>query len=117
MFAGLWKFYDRKFCYKIRSRYSYFYILLLLCGDIEKCPGPDRVNPELQKVLSTKGMKIFHQNTRGLWVNFLNVTELLTNFCNIDILTLSETHVNKDEPGELFSIDGYSFIRKDRENE
>ena len=37
--STLW-IHDKKFRYKSGSSYLYFDILLLLCGDIEQCPGP-----------------------------------------------------------------------------
>ena len=41
-------------------------ILLLLAGDIEICPGPERSLRELGSLLSLRGMHIFHQNVRSL---------------------------------------------------
>lgn len=113
--STLW-LHDRKFRYKSRSRYLYFDILLLLCGDIEQCPGPGnlRSNPDLERITSLKGLRLFHHNVRGLWNNINNITELCSSFKNIDVLTLSETHTNITEPEELFKLNNYSFVRRDR---
>ena len=95
-------------------------LLLLLSGDIEVCPGPENEhilndNPELIHLVKQKGLKCFHLNVRSLWNNLCHVTELLTANERIDIFCLSETHM-QDEPEELYSIDGYSFISKPRCN-
>ena len=69
IFSYLWQVRGRKFGFYIRSTpSSYITILLLLCGDIETCPGPERYIPELNDVLKGKGIKLFHQNVRGLLI-------------------------------------------------
>ncbi len=45
------------------------------CGYIESCPGP--MEDELGSFLNTKGMKIVHQNVRGLFNNLLGLQELI----------------------------------------
>ena len=89
-------------------------LLLLLCGDVETCPGPDRRNiPELEELVKLRGFKSFHLNVRGLWGNLCHVTDILVNFRNIEIFCLSETHLT-DEPEDIFKIEGYDFISKPR---
>jgi len=110
--SSLWIF-KRNICLRPRSECFYSFILLLLCGDIESCPGPRDMN-DLTRINSSKGLKIFHHNIRGLFNNIDNITELCTNFKNIDILTLSETHISHDEPGVLFDLNDDAFTRKDR---
>ena len=64
-----------------------------MCGDVEQYPGHGycrRNIPELTLLINKKGMKMFHQNARGL---FGHVSELLQNFPGIDILSVSETHI------------------------
>ena len=55
-------------------------------------------------------MKIFHQNVKGLFSNKPYVLELLQTFKGIDILPMSETHINDQDPKSLFEIPGYTFI-------
>lgn len=93
-------------------------LLLLLSGDIETCPGPvvesiERTNEELEILLQQRGLRIFHQNTRSLWSNFAHVSELLTSFSGLDILTLSETHIG-DETCNLYNVEGYTFESRPR---
>ena len=93
-------------------------LLLLLSGDIELCPGPVSGNclndySELDCLMKQRGLKCFHLNVRGLWNNLCHITELLTAHNDIDIFTLSETHI-QDEPEELYAINGYSFINHSR---
>jgi len=41
-------------------------IIFIACGDVESCPGPTN-NSDLQHVLGLKGIKLVHQNIRGLF--------------------------------------------------
>ena len=109
------------------STRSYITLLILLCGDVESCPGPtsaqigggERIIDELMSLLKVKGLKILHQNTRGLLSNFAYISELFQSFKGIDILTLSETHIDEQdglEPDSYYDIPGYSFISRPRKS-
>ena len=81
--------------------------MLLMCGDIESCPGPDQ--SKLDMFTTRRCLKIFHQNVKGLFPSFLNVHELLNRNKRMDVLSLSETHIIEDEYNDndaLFAIDG-----------
>ena len=76
------------------ARRSYIALLILLCGNVESCPGPisaqidsERIIDELMSLLRVKGLKILHQNVRGLSSNFAYMLELFQSFKAIDILT------------------------------
>ena len=57
-------------------------------------------------------MKVFHQNIRGLQGNFFGVQELFESHKNIDVLTLSETHLDSsNDMDNLYKIPGYIFLR------
>ena len=91
----------------------------MLAGDINVHPGPTTTRniPELSRLLNCKGIKTFHQNVRGLFKNIDKLRALVTDFSNMDIITLSETHINTDSFNnntELYSIPGYTFIHKNR---
>ena len=60
-----------KYVYQRKS--SFLYLFLLMCGDVEKRPGPAESN--IQDLLNQKGLKFFHQNIRGL---FHNIAKLFT---------------------------------------
>ena len=63
-----------------------FGILMMLAGDIETHPGPENIKrdvPELDALLHKKGVKIFHQNIRGLLSEFSQIEELLSDIPNI----------------------------------
>ena len=92
-------------------------ILLLLSGDIERCPGPEEneVRLDFDRILRCKGLKLFHLNIRGLWTNLSNISQIFSDNKNIDILSLGETHI-ADEPGEMYTIDGYTFVNRPRKN-
>ena len=66
---------------------SFGIVLLILCGDIEHNPGP------VSGLFSQKGTKIVHQNVRGLFNNLSNLTCFIDENKNVDIITLSETHI------------------------
>ena len=89
-------------------------ILLLMCGDIESCPGPGY--QDLPTFTNTKGMKVLHQNIRGLHQNLSNLAQIFESG-NIDIFTLSETHVVQDsymDVDDLYTIPGYTFVKRNR---
>ena len=52
---------------------SLFTTLLLLCGDIETCPGP----VTLSELCKCRGLKFEHQNIRGLMYNFTSLQALV----------------------------------------
>ena len=90
-----------------------------MCGDVEPCPAPinrqdcSRSIPELNSPLQKRGLKILRQNARGLFANMTYISETFESFSGIDILGLSETHIDHkhDEmPPSLFDIPGYSFV-------
>ena len=69
------------FAAKVHEKYVYqgkggfFYLLLLMCGDVEKCPGPTESN--IQDLFNKKGLKAFHQNIRGLFHNIAKLSAFL----------------------------------------
>lgn len=93
-----------------RSRW--LFVLLLLSGDVEKCPGPNATD-EIREFTNAKGMNMFHLNVRGLWANFAEISNILINNRKIDIFSLTEIHTG-DEPEDMFAINGYTFIHKSR---
>ena len=95
------------------SRNDFVCTLLLLCGDIEIQPGPNNV--EVTELMANRGIKVLHQNVRGLFANFEKIEIFLTNFKNTDILTLSETHINThNNISDLYFIPGYTFLHHER---
>lgn len=93
------------------------YCMLLMDGDMEICPGPNgRHIPEIVSLLRRKGVKIFHENVKGLFTNSIYISEILQSFHNIDILTLSETHLRNHAPELMFEISDYSIVCHFREN-
>ena len=67
--------------------------------------------PELQKLITQKGLKILHQNIRGILSKKSFICALFQNFKNIDILGLTETHLNNSNKNTL-EIPGYKFLSK-----
>ena len=97
------------------SRKSTLFLLLLVCGDIETCPGPEPVN--LKNFIKKKGISLFHHNIRGLQTNFTQFEILLQTHNNIDVMSLSETHITEsayNDIDSLYKIDGYEFVKRNR---
>ena len=64
------------------------------------------------------GLKILHQNIRGLLTN-LNGLSVILQSNNIDVMTLSETHVIDlayNDKDDLYKIPGYTYIKSNRKN-
>lgn len=121
--SSLWNTRGGKFSFTVRcTRVGLLVLLLLLCGDVERCPGPFNRNcsrniPELNTLLQKRGIKVLHQNVRGLFTNMAYIADIFESFRGIDILSLSETHIDQKHdnmPLRLFDIQGYSFISRPR---
>ena len=70
---------------------------------------------ELQDICKHRGLSIVHQIIRGLQTNFENLCAVV-DIHNIDIITLShfETHLTNSEPQDLYCIDGYNLVTRNR---
>ena len=69
--------------------------------------------PELNKLLASKGLRILHQNIRGLLAHKQNFCTILGDFKGIHILALTGTHLAADEEAEA-QIPGYVLLGKPR---
>ena len=93
---------------------SYFMLLLLLSNDTVTLPGPNS-KKQSNRILRQRGINILHQTIRGLLSGFTNICKLTDTHRNIDILTLSQTHIcNEENIDELYKIPGYKFINRHR---
>ena len=105
---------------RLASRKSLILLLLLIAGDIETCPGPtSNVFPDIKQFIRNRGLKIFHQNARGLHdFGKIEQLKLLMEETNkeIQILGVTEIHLNNNISDEELLISGYRVERKDREN-
>ena len=89
-------------------RKSLICLLLLVCGDVESCPGPGLFK-------NTSGFTILNQNIRGL----AGKKDLLEDFIlqkNIKIFAVTETLLQDTIPTSLVNIRAYVFERNDRNN-
>ena len=87
------------------------FILLILSGDIELNPGPT------SNLFQQKGIKIVHQNIRGLFNNLSNLKCFIDENKNVDIITLSETHIQSNSHlniDSLYDLEGYKFVKRNR---
>ena len=110
---SMWNINRGKFCFK-STKPLYVCLLLLMCGNIEQCPGPPF--PELSNLSRNKGIKTLHQNIRRPSKTIPNIQIILYEF-NLHVLTLSQTHVNNNnynDEDSFYNIMGYNFIKKNR---
>ena len=94
-----------------------FCLLLLICtfsvGVSEPCM-PTSLTREEYKQSIRKGLTFVHQNVCGIHSNFANFQEFVTSHKEIDIISVSETHLKDNN--DIVCIDGYDFVQKHREN-
>ena len=69
----------------------------------------------LKEDLNCKGLSIGHENVRRL-CKHLNEVKILLENTPLDVLALTETHLNSNISDNELRIDGYSIKRKDRIN-
>ena len=105
------------FCSHHSLRQYLFVMIILLSGDISLNPGPGpNFSQKFDDVLRTRGLKVLHQNIRGLVCHKASLEELL---CRSDlkqahVIGISETHSNKNIRDSEIEIDGFDLFRKDR---
>ena len=67
--------------------------------------------------MKQKGLKILHQNVRGLLCNLPLIQKLLHTHHQTDIFCCSETHIKENEDiNNLYTIEGYDFVSRNRTN-
>lgn len=91
-------------------------LLILMCGDIESCPGPTYNMPQLESLVKNRGMNLFHLNVQGLLSSHIHISRILQNFPKINLLTLSETHLKSNDTNGILEIWGFNFVSRHREN-
>eukprot|EP00112_Aurelia_sp_Birch-Aquarium-sp1_P015632 Seg3486.1 transcript_id=Seg3486.1/GoldUCD/mRNA.D3Y31 product="hypothetical protein" protein_id=Seg3486.1/GoldUCD/D3Y31 len=97
-------------------------------GQIQELPIATQINEDMDpngledrdmfKVLNStmgrNGMKIAHLNVNGLLSKPRQI-EMLMQYCQLDILAITETHLNWKVSDNEISIDGYEIERFDRD--
>ena len=67
--------------------------------------------------MNKKGLKILHQNARGLFCNLPLLRKFLSTHNQIDIFYCTEAHIKEHENIEnLYEIDGYNCVMRNRTN-
>ena len=69
----------------------------------------------LNQQLGDRNLKIAHLNINGL-LNKLPEVHNILDQASFDTLGISETHLREDIPDEWININGYSFVRRDRDS-
>ena len=92
-------------------------LLILFNGVDSSAILQNSQHDEINTFSDKKGLKIVHQNVRGLFSNFVHIQNLFHECKNIDILSLSETHVTGyNNINDLYKIDGFEFVHRNRKN-
>lgn len=79
-------------------------VYLQMCGDINPNPGPTSPLFDTLHMVRDKGK-------HGISIGH---SKILIEHTNLDILTVSETHLTQDIHNDEVNIDGYQILRKDR---
>ena len=76
----------------------WFMIFCLFSGNTELCAVATKSisRDKFKKILSAKGLKFVHQNICGLEHKFDELQEFVVSHSEIDIISLSETHLQND---------------------
>ena len=70
----------------------------------------------LDEYFKSRGLKILHQNIRGLICNLPLLQHFMSTYKQTDIMALTETHIDKETSNvSLYEIEGYEFISKHRD--
>ena len=95
---------------------------ILLSGDIEFNPGPSYNHEDSSFFDSLSSLRrnrnrtvtVGHSNVRGLHFNLSQVKILLLKYSRLDVLAITETHLNESIDDSELYIDGYCLWRLDR---
>ena len=90
------------------------FMLLLLSGDIHRYPGPITIQ-EINNFCKSRGLKCFHQNSRGLEGKYDEVKNILIHCKKVDVFSLSEIYINDDTVIDCETF-GYDLIKLPRKN-
>ncbi|CAC5363658.1 unnamed protein product [Mytilus coruscus] len=94
-------------CSNLIAFYLLLLCLLLICGDIEPNPGPERTHEYSEKTLS-----IFHCNIRSLRNKLNYIADIIEDY---DVVFFTETHLDSNITDDDISIMGFQVpVRKDR---
>ncbi|CAG2241732.1 unnamed protein product [Mytilus edulis] len=94
-------------CSNLIAFYLLLLCLLLICGDIEPNPGPERTHEYSEKTLS-----IFHCNIRSLRNKLNYIADIIEDY---DVVFFTETHLDSNITDYDISIMGFEApVRKDR---
>ena len=86
---------------------------ILLAGDINPLPGPGNVSDVPTINFKARGLSVIHLNVRSQ-LGKMDQLRLLSERNGADIITLSETWLNKDIDDNEIELPGYSITRRDR---
>ena len=94
---------------KKKKKKSFLTLLLKLCGDIERYPGPRSITIFSKQ----RGIVFLHQNICGLLNKIPQLETCVSDtLLKIDIISFSETHISGATGNDkLCKLPGYTFLR------
>ena len=103
----------KAFCvdHRKKSNMAFCLALLLICGDISSNPVPGTADmfSDIKEQLRGNGIKIVHINVRGLMSKLTDVT-LLIQEPKLDILVVTETHLDSSISDDTIKIEGCKIV-------
>ena len=86
-------------------------------GSTDDTGVENKVYVDLNRFLTSNGLKVFHQNVNGIYRKIDEIKIMFLETRNkIQIFGVTETHLSPSYNTCSVEIDGYDFIRKDRSN-
>ena len=109
---------SRRKTFSLNCSYSnWLSTVLLLCGDIHPCPGPDcstSIDPHNKfNVIKKRGLHFIHINVRSLFPK-LDELRLIARETNAACIAISETWLDDSVFDSELSILNYNIYRRDR---
>ena len=92
---------------------SYFNIILLLSCDISLNPGPATLKNHSWDIFKKRGLHIIHLNINSLLPKIDEIRHIAKS-SNFSVIGLSETKLDDSVFDAEINIEGYTFIRSDR---
>jgi exonuclease III len=103
-----------------KKKVGWTHIIILTCGDVHPCPGPDQTLPNPTRLASQlrdlKGLKITHTNIGcggGLLAHLEEFTSVMEEL-SPDLMLLTETWLTDDTSDECIAVENYDVVRRDK---
>jgi len=79
--------------------------------------GEEDPYKELRSTIGSKGLKCGHININGLLEKIEEIRLLIKSTCLLDILAVTESHLDENDEDKEVKVENYLFHRQDRKNQ